>query len=326
MSWHIEFSKVIGCSICDRLTDPNILRDIGENVPQPGYIGAEYGKFRILLVGQNPGMPQPWQQEKDRTYTEALRALRDARTPEVYRDLQLILDNVVPDWPIHKKYFPLEESGLTLRNIAYCNLVRCRTMHNLAPNARAAGNCKKMHFEPWLDLLKPAAVVFIGFWARDHGADACKLRGIPYRAVNRDRNQTRTYGNRDEVVGFVKEHIGSVDQNEGSVPIFRNDPHTTQAGAINPKRTLEILIKLERLGLTDKVFWKIHHRTREPISRFRAYCENGPSEFQLGGTNERVHQRLEFILKNYRSKGSHLADAQELVALAEAALKAIPMK
>jgi len=54
--WHLEFAQVIGCKLCSNANDPNLLRDCGENVPQPGYIGSVYDSTGLLLVGQNPGL------------------------------------------------------------------------------------------------------------------------------------------------------------------------------------------------------------------------------------------------------------------------------
>ena len=99
-----------------------------ENVPQPGYIGVAYENTGILLVGQNPAIPPAKLQRKDKDYTAALRALRDAPTPKHYGELQAILDDFISTWPVKGQYFPLEECRLTLMDVAYFNFVRCRTM------------------------------------------------------------------------------------------------------------------------------------------------------------------------------------------------------
>jgi hypothetical protein len=77
---------------------------------------------------------------------------------------------IVPSWPVHGKYFPLQESGLTLAEIAYCNLTRCRTKGNAIPSRQMALECAENHFVRWLDLLNPRAIVFNGKWAHDQGA------------------------------------------------------------------------------------------------------------------------------------------------------------
>lgn len=168
INWHIEFANIINCSRCSVTTDGNLLRDSDENVPQPGYIGKNYNTARVLLVGQNPGTPKSLD-KKDLSYTAALRALRDEPTSERYAQLTAVLDAFIPQWPVHGHYFPISECGLTLQDIAYCNIVRCRTRKDKVPNTRIAEQCVNEHFARWLRILAPRVVVFIGKWASKRG-------------------------------------------------------------------------------------------------------------------------------------------------------------
>jgi len=199
-----EFSRVVHCTNCNLGTSRELLRDCGENVPQPGYVGLGYERAGLLLVGQNPGVPGGLALA-DRRYTAALRALADQPTPPRYVELQSVLDDFIPTWPIHGKYFPLEQCGLTLADVAYCNLVRCRTKENAPPKVAAAAICRSAHFEPWLDLLKPAVIVFIGKWGHDRGRDACVRRAIPFTYVDRNRKlrADERAANLDAVKAFV---------------------------------------------------------------------------------------------------------------------------
>jgi len=183
---HVEFAKIIGCERCNRSTCSKLLRDNLENVPQPGYIGINYEQTGVLLIGQNPAVPGRLA-ETDRPYTAALRALRDDPTPETYGNLQEVLGQFIPDWPVHGDYFPLRECGLELADVAYFNFVRCRTAGNAKPNAALANSCRT-YLERWLDLLKPNVVAFVGKWAYDNGKAACERRSIPCSFVNRDRS------------------------------------------------------------------------------------------------------------------------------------------
>jgi len=92
--------------------------------------------------------------------------------------------------------------------------------------------------------------------------------------------------------------------------------------AIRTSDTLELIRQLQLSGFGDDAFWRIHHfRTRnyrETISRFRAYCSK-TSTFEIGGTNERVHRRLAYILDKSR-EGSRA----DMVQLAEEAFAKIP--
>ena len=90
--WVSEFAKVVACTKCTRWTATQLLRDDEENVPQPGYIGARYANTRVMLVGQNPGVPNILALAvADRPYTQALRDLRDLPSEENYANLQNVL-------------------------------------------------------------------------------------------------------------------------------------------------------------------------------------------------------------------------------------------
>lgn len=212
---HIEFARIISCDRCTSATDPNLLRDGGENVPQPGYIGPRYRTSRVLLVGQNPAVDQnpaipKSLTESDRIYTAALRILRDDPTVQRYKELSAVLRTFIPKWPIHGNYFPLEESGLSLEDIGYFNIVRCRTSSNATPNDSLATKCVDAHFIRWLELLAPKVVVFVGKWAWKQGRSAVISKGIPCAFVNRQRSlsQAERMANRAEVAELVRQHRG----------------------------------------------------------------------------------------------------------------------
>ena len=207
-NWPDEFAKVVGCTFCSKNLFPVLRRDEGEDVPQPGYIGRSYWKTRVVLVGQNPAVPPPRLAEADRPYTAALRALRDNPTQEKFRALQTVLMDFIPHWPVHEGYFPLAECGLSLNDIAYCNLVRCRTTENRVPGGRIAARCAEQHFARWLDLLAPRVVIFIGKWAHDKGMRFVSTREIPCSFMNRQRSLSteNRRANRAAVVALVKKH------------------------------------------------------------------------------------------------------------------------
>ena len=205
ISWSAEFAKVISCTACSRATDSNILRDAGENVPQPGYVGENYWKHRVALIGQNPGTPKKLEFQ-DRPYTAALRLLRDTPDETKYQELHAVLKEFIPQWPVHGNYFPLAEAGLSLQDIAYFNVVRCRTGGDAKPGAITVGSCLQNHFGRWLDNLAPRVVVFIGKWAADRASNEVKLRGIPFAFMNRQRSLSslERSQNREAVVQVVR--------------------------------------------------------------------------------------------------------------------------
>lgn len=209
IAWHTEFAKIVACTKCTPSTDRNILRDVAENVPQPGYVGTGYLKARVLLVGQNPGTPKKLE-VRDRPYTNALRLLRDEPTHERYSELGIVLREFIPDWPITNNYFPLAECELSLEDIAYCNVIRCRTACDKKPTAYLASQCIKEHFVRWLRYLEPNVVVFIGKWAWTQGRDTVSSLNIPCSYMNRQRSLSSAdrLTNRIEVTALVRKHRG----------------------------------------------------------------------------------------------------------------------
>jgi hypothetical protein len=205
-NWRGEFARVVSCSSCSILNSKILLRDDAENVPQPGYIGPQYRETGLLLVGQNPAVPPDRLAFADRIYTAALRAIRNEPTEEVYDTLQSILADFIPQWPVHGEYFPLAECGLSLDDIAYFNLVRCRTVNNSDPGGRIASKCIQEHFTRWLNLLAPRVVIFVGKWAHDKGSRFVSAMQIPYSYINRQRSlsSSERKSNRAEVVALVR--------------------------------------------------------------------------------------------------------------------------
>lgn len=203
--WPTEYARVISCQVCTRHSDASLLRDDEENVPQPGYVGVNYLSRRVLLVGQNPATPKSLA-ERDKTYTAALRALRDEPTDGRLKDLEQELVRFIPKWPVHGTYFPLKPAGLALSDIAYFNLVRCRTVSDKRPASSTVRHCTSAHWGRWLDLLQPRVVVFIGKWAAGHGAAELEARRIPHAFMNRQRSLSSAdrAANVQEVIHLVR--------------------------------------------------------------------------------------------------------------------------
>lgn len=114
-----EFARVISCTACTVNTSSKLLRDAGENVPQPGYIGQQYDKTRLVLSGQNPGVCPSRFARQDAEYTKALRDIQSDPTPQSMKTLTEVLGRFVPQWPIHGNYFPLAQCGLGLSHVVY---------------------------------------------------------------------------------------------------------------------------------------------------------------------------------------------------------------
>jgi len=200
-----EFATVIGCTKCDAHTSAKLLRDDNANVPQPGFVGKNFASKRVALAGQNPAIGPFRFIARDARYTSALRALKTAPTLENFALLNSELAEFIRDWPVHGSYFPLQECGLDLQDIAYFNVVRCRTVGNSQPGTRVISNCLE-HFDRWLDILSPRVLVFIGKWAHDRAAHLATRRGIPTTFMNRERSLSTSEreANRRAVVSVVR--------------------------------------------------------------------------------------------------------------------------
>lgn len=208
-TWSLEFQKIIACSQCSTLTCKNLLRDSEENIPQPGFVGKDFEAKRVLLVGQNPAITKSdWALSADRPYTAALRKLRDSPTEDSLRSLLSTARDFMPSWRVHQDYFPLLECGLTLDQLAYTNVVRCRTarlnpkklkLEDTPPNRRVAEQCTGLHFTRWVDALNPRVIIFIGKYACYHGRSVAIERKIPFDFLNRERSRSSDLRNADRV-------------------------------------------------------------------------------------------------------------------------------
>jgi uracil-DNA glycosylase len=200
-----SFCEVVACEECDSFTSKKLLRDKRENIPQPGYVGSNYPSKRVLLVGQNPGIAPDYMQMRDSIYTKALRDLESERTQGYYEILYKVVLDCVPEWPVNRNYFPLESCGLRLEDIAYCNVVRCRTVDKAIPSKGLIENCIRNHFINFVEAIEPKIVIFIGKWAHDQAAHLLPS-SVKYSFLNRMRSLSseERQKNKNEVVSLVK--------------------------------------------------------------------------------------------------------------------------
>jgi len=217
-AWSSEFASVVSCSKCTTQTCKNLLRDDNENVPQPGFIGRSYDQKRVLLAGQNPAITKSAKAlAADMPYTAALRQIRDKPTKSNLVSLLALTRDFMPSWRVHQDYFPLRECGLSLDELAYLNVVRCRTARlnqqtnkseDTPPNRRVAEACVASHFARWVDLLNPRVIVFLGKYAWDYGHAVAEARNIPADYLDRERSRPGHLRNADRarVAALVREN------------------------------------------------------------------------------------------------------------------------
>ena len=226
-----EFARVISCDYCSRNNYPKLFRNDPSNLPQPGYIGSRYRNTRVLLVGQNPGVYSDRTAADNKEHADAQIVVRDNTDVRSMAKLKNILDRTMPTWSVSENYFPLAECGLQLDDVAYVNLVRCRTRGNAMPGQAITQACINNHFIRWLDWLKPRVVVCIGKWAHDNISVLLGDRGIPSDFINRQRSLSTSerQRNKQQVVSLVR---GILSGNGVSV--------TRQPQVTKPARTPDV--------------------------------------------------------------------------------------
>jgi len=181
-------TEVINCNACSGCGKSAILRDETFNVPQPGFVGSAYTEKRVMFIGQNPGVSPERSRTDDTRLAELLLELAKDPGTEPYAELRAFLADFMDKWAITQRYLPLRSFGLSLDEIAYLNVVRCRTRQNIAIPKAMTARCAQLHLERWLDTLQPKVVVFLGKWAHDAAGHLVSERGISYGYINRDRS------------------------------------------------------------------------------------------------------------------------------------------
>jgi hypothetical protein len=94
-----------------------------------------------------------------------------------------------------------------------------------------------------------------------------------------------------------------------------------------PKRTIELLDELEKLGFNDWAFARLHHfrinGERATIEVHRRHCE-GIGSFRRDGEDEVVQRRLELVIDAYRKGGFRSGRSDVFAALADASFHELP--
>ncbi len=218
------FWQVASCKRCSTEDHPGLLRDALTNLPQPGYIGSNYREAKVLLVGKNPdrGFTDP--STEDRDYIEVLLAMRDRPSDQAYANFKSVSEIYMPKWE-YVRAFPFGLSGLRLNDVAFINMVRCRSNR---PDARdhhspqVIKNCITAHFERWLNWLEPNVVISIGKGVHDRISNLLIERNILHRFIKRSKmSETEQRTEEREVSTFVRQTVGgSLWVTHSSWPLF----------------------------------------------------------------------------------------------------------
>ncbi len=112
---------------------------------------------------------------------------------------------------IYGRHFPLCRLGLELDDIAYLNVVRCRTSKNALPGQGLVSICIDAHLKRWLELLEPRVVIFLGTWAFKRAAHIVRELNIPCGYIDRNRSldSAALDKNRRRVIALVRRVIGN---------------------------------------------------------------------------------------------------------------------
>ena len=203
-----NFKAIINCRQCSGIN--NILCDDNFNLPQPGYVGKNYAQKRVLLIAQNPGDCQPGHKlfDQAQTYARIIKQFSDDIDKKQFDLLNDFLAKFIPTWPLFNK-IPLNEAGITINDIAYINLIHCRTFQNKSVPVKCARNCIETHFMNTLNVLKPNVVISLGKWANDRVSNILTEANIPHSYINRLRNLSseKREVNKKEVISLIKEYV-----------------------------------------------------------------------------------------------------------------------
>lgn len=118
-----ELSKYL----VNRNINPVFPIQMSDSMPQAGYLGEDYSRYRVLVLGKNPAWPKS--RTDDKTYYDLLEGIQDAAT---------LQQNTPQLRNMHNGWTPLRASeldlirqvGLKPTEIAYSNQILCRTDHH----------------------------------------------------------------------------------------------------------------------------------------------------------------------------------------------------
>ncbi len=158
---------LVNCNIRPSLTDqPHKSR------PQPGYLGEDYLRYRVLVLGKNPAWPNS--EAVDIEYFKTVQMIQDVKSLKVCTPTLLRM---------HSNWTPLKELnlrhhvGLQPAEIAYANQILCRSdslkpdkpkergaVAQIAPKAIQAiyDSCFENRICKLIEILEPQHIVTIG--------------------------------------------------------------------------------------------------------------------------------------------------------------------
>jgi uracil-DNA glycosylase len=205
--------RVLRCTACESSHRTGVLRDRAENIPQPGYVGKSYTHSGVAFVGQNPAICPDRLSNEAQPYMGALKMLHDNPSLQSLDRFRKAMEDFSPSWTLFQRYLPLSDCGLQLDQIAYFNVVRCRTFRNTPPRISPTRTCTERHLRDWLKCLRPKCVIFLGKWGYDAAGHVPQELGICTDFLDRSRSLSREVRakNRQRIIELVKRVVAQPD-------------------------------------------------------------------------------------------------------------------
>ena len=331
--------------------------------PQFGFVGTKYSSTRIVLLGINPGNGRKnAQTPADKRMMPALRRFAQNPTEFNYAEATRAYSNECQTWPVWKRHCAevIGAGKLSLEQIAYVNCLPWRTESESRFSDDVAERAATLYLRPLIEEIEPRMIVAMG--KRVPSILAMTRLNLP-RIIVWNRSQAPTEAVKRERIASAQEIFAFTNlemavhpegaHSNSTLPTFFQRAHGENALTIQAREilktltstgvdmkvteTLELLKALESLGFTDDDFWRLHHKReptasrmqpqREKISSFRQYCEevaNKTNTFMIGSQNRNVHDRLAFVLREYRAGAFAPGQSDVFIALAERSFVEIP--
>jgi hypothetical protein len=143
-------------------------------IPQIGFVGDNYDKRRILVIGINPGNgPGDFRSPSDAVMFPALYKFFEMPNHETYAAAMAAQMEAFPSWLASKEIGPtLGQEGITTNDIAYINASPYRagngTAHDVFRTVRRKKRAAANWVSPMLLALQPVIVIA-------HGVEAARI-------------------------------------------------------------------------------------------------------------------------------------------------------
>ena len=139
--------------------------------PQGGFIGKNYEKSRVLIIGQNPGGGKAARGNlgaEDDYYYNQVEEMVKSESRSMFSDFMNYLENdFMPRWPIFRNLDLNAHWEINISDIALINAVHCRTIDDATPNDSISMRCFSEYTLKQINLLEPKAIICFGKKAYD---------------------------------------------------------------------------------------------------------------------------------------------------------------